>query len=361
LRNFLCTRNSRNRIAAVVLPLAVLNIGFTPAAAREAGAKILFENRFQLFLIDPATNGVTDLGVRGGTYDWSPDGARIAFVKNPYAQRGRPSELWVMNADGSGLRRLARGLNKAARPEWSRDGSWLAFTNSDPPRQVSQLYVIRPDGSGLRRIVRGIQPSVPRWSPDGKRILYLNRVRQVRSVFVVDVKTARSRRLVHRVDYGGIAWSPKGASISYVQRRRLYVAAANGTRRRRVANLVVWGVHSWSPDGSVIAVEHHQGPSDNRRSDIYLVRADGRGVKRMTHGSDRNAEDLASDWSADGTKLSFTSDRDLAPGGPRELYVMNADGTCETRLTHGAYALDRPAWQPGRSSGPPLLCASALR
>jgi TolB protein len=143
---------SLNRIAAVVLPFAVFSVGFTPAP--EVGAKILFENRFQLF---PATNAVTDLGVQGGTYDWSADGARIAFVKNRYAQGRRPSELWVMNADGSDLRRLARGLNKAARPEWSRDGSWLAFTNSDRRKQLSQLF-IRPDGSGLRRLVRGIQP-----------------------------------------------------------------------------------------------------------------------------------------------------------------------------------------------------------
>jgi Tol biopolymer transport system component len=219
--------------------------------------------------------------------------------------------------------------------------------------------MIRPDGSGLRRLVRGIQPTVPRWSPDGKRILYLNRLKRTWSVFVVELKSSRSRRLVHRVDYGGIAWSPKGTSISYLQRRRLYVAAANGTRRRRAANLVVWGLHSWSPDGAVIAVEHHQGPSDNRRADIYLVRADGRGVKRLTRGSDRNAEDLAADWSADGTKLSFTSDRDLEPGGPRELYVVNADGSCETRLTRSAYAQDTPAWQPARSSGPPLRCAGA--
>jgi Tol biopolymer transport system component len=179
------------------------------------------------------------------------------------------------------------------------------------------------------------------------------------SVFVVDLKTGRSRRLVHRVDYGGISWSPTGSSIGYLQRRRLYVAAGNGTRRRRLANLVVWGLHSWSPDGSVIAAEHHQGPADNRRSDIYLVRVKGRGVQRLTHGTDRNAEDLAADWSADGTKLSFTSDRDIQADGPRELYVVNADGSCETRLTRGAYALGTPAWQPGRSSGPPARCTAA--
>jgi len=235
---------------------------------------------------------------------------------------------------------------------------------------MARLHELRPAQAALATLhqarwfrtppSRSWNPTtVPRWSPHGNRILYLNRVKRTWSVFVVDLKTGRSRRLVHRVDYGGISWSPTGSSIGYLQRRRLYVAAGNGTRRRRLANLVVWGLHSWSPDGSVIAAEHHQGPADNRRSDIYLVRVKGRGVQRLTHGTDRNAEDLAADWSADGTKLSFTSDRDIQADGPRELYVVNADGSCETRLTRGAYALGTPAWQLGRSSGPPARCTAA--
>jgi TolB protein len=110
--------------------------------------------------------GINSLGSPAA---WSPDGRQIAFDRsyrpNPETPRLRfmyVTEVFVMNADGSGQRRLTFG----ARPLWSPDGRGIAFTRSG--RLVGGLYVMNADGSGqplkLARNARGGAA----WSPAGK-------------------------------------------------------------------------------------------------------------------------------------------------------------------------------------------------
>ncbi len=90
---------------------------------------------------------------------WSPDGRRIAFV----SRRDGNSEIYVMNADGSGKRNLTRDRASDDYPTWSPDGRRIAFlrgrlhSNNPGGRGVRRcygyhLYVVNADGSGLRRL-----------------------------------------------------------------------------------------------------------------------------------------------------------------------------------------------------------------
>ncbi len=111
--------------------------------------------------------------------EWSPDGTRIAF----FSDRGGPGEIWVMSADGSGVRRLTQGpsLNASASwapdsnqrrlldgdglsPDWSPDGRWIVFVSRrDGPWD---LYAVRPDGSGLIRLTADTSVEFePQWRP----------------------------------------------------------------------------------------------------------------------------------------------------------------------------------------------------
>jgi Tol biopolymer transport system component len=97
----------------------------------------------------------------GSDAAWSPDGRKIAFVGVRDGNRG----IDVMNADGSGLRRLVRDAGKAdPSVAWSPDGRKIAFTSGRDGN--SEIYVVNADGSGLRRLTRNpAWDANPVWSP----------------------------------------------------------------------------------------------------------------------------------------------------------------------------------------------------
>jgi TolB protein len=127
---------------------------------------------------------------------WSPDGRTIAFART---RAGGPT-LFLVNPQGSRLRRLTRGRS----PTWSPDGKRLAFILG------RNIYVIASDGSGRRRVVAGLRPALygqtfVRWSPDGSKLLYSSGA----DAWVTDTDGMHRTRLVHgRRGVQGIAWRP---------------------------------------------------------------------------------------------------------------------------------------------------------
>jgi Tol biopolymer transport system component len=137
------------------------------------------------FTVRPDGGGLValDYDIRYGY--WSPDGSRIALVDN------RNGRLSVMNADGSGLRALTNHAGQdmlAARlhseySPWSPDGGRIMFTRWDLTVGY-ESYVINADGSGLRRVADGVAFSG--WSPQGDRFAFLAKVNGDFDVFVAN-------------------------------------------------------------------------------------------------------------------------------------------------------------------------------
>src|SRR5262249_41521856 len=103
---------------------------------------------------------------------WSPDGKRIAFVSHA---ANLPTRLWVMNADGTEQADvLGHDLDIAVYPNWTHDGKQIDYGGPNESRQI-QVMQVSPDGSNSAIVTRGPkQHSYGAWSSDGQYLAYVS-------------------------------------------------------------------------------------------------------------------------------------------------------------------------------------------
>jgi len=257
---------------------------------------------------------------------------KIAFTS---ARDGIKYQIYVMNADGSGQTRLTNDSFSDTSPEWSPDGTRIAFDSS--LGSSADIYVMNADGSGQTRLTNNPPGNLdydPAWSPDGARIAFLGTRDQNNDIYVMNADGSGQTRLTNNPLWDtDPAWSPDGARIAFSSARdgnsEIYVMNADGSGQTRLTNSLYSDDPAWSPDGTRIAFI--------RNSNIYVMNADGSGQTQLT-----TLSGLYPSWSPDGARIAFSSRRD----GNAEIYVMNADGSGQTRLTNNTTDDIEPAWSP---------------
>jgi TolB protein len=204
-----------------------------PSAWSPDGREITFgcSDGFFICVVDADGGNLRQLALpslwNGGEPAWSPDGRRIAFVGSK-AGGGLPA-IYVMNADGSQLRRLAR---HALRPTWSPDGRQMAFADSGQ----AVICVMNADGSGRHPLYREHAiGDAPAWSPDGRAIAFVRAYGPARldQIYVMNVN-GRNQRRVTSSHGDDPAWSPDSRKIAYTNGGDIYVINADGTHRTRL-------------------------------------------------------------------------------------------------------------------------------
>jgi len=243
-------------------------------------------------------------------------------------------DIYVVNADGSGLRRLTQGND----PAWSPDGNWIAFTRWTHPQGV---YLIRPDGSDEHPVAIVPETRSPTWAADGRRLAFAQRTKDSSSTpskpgypalpgqenWKVRVVNLDDGKLTDwpgdRFSYAP-AWDPTGERIAHHGQDGLYVTEIKGTPRLITPGYA--GINStspaWSPDGSRIAFMRRQ----HDHWEIFLIAPDGSGMVSITPPPVRSARPINSvspAWSPDGHWLAFVSDRD----GEWKLWAIRPDGS----------------------------------
>jgi TolB protein len=178
---------------------------------------------------------------------FSPDGRRIAFNSN----RDNNNDLYVVNVDGSGLRRLTNNPAIDTSPTWSPNGQQIAFTSDRTG--TPQIYVIGADGTGLRRLTYESYCDRPTWSPPPfNEIAYSSRTGPGHDIKVLDLATNEVRQLTFGLGTNeSPAYSPNGRHIAFMStrgsgRKQIYTIGRDGNGLRRITSLGNNEMPSWS-------------------------------------------------------------------------------------------------------------------
>ncbi len=280
--------------------------------------------------------------------DISGDGV-IVF----YSERDGNSEIYAMNADGTGLRRLTNDPAEDDSPAISPDGSRIVFLTSrhDPapkfPFFKYEIYVMDIDGANQQRLTTtDAGENHPAWSPDGKKIVFdADYDGDGKSeIYTTNADgTGVTRLTTNEANDQFADWSPDGAHIAFSSERDgqwdIYVMDADGHNQRPLTKDPGWEMFpAWSPDGAQIAFFACDAQCRPKRQDIYVMNADGSQVQPLTNIPSVVDEDPA--WSPDGKQLVFQSDRD----GNFEIYAMALDGSNQRRLTNYGGGDFWPSW-----------------
>jgi Tol biopolymer transport system component len=301
-------------------------------------------------------------------------GKIVFVVKRDFVDA--PSDLWVVNADGSGLRRLTRTTVNEYDPVWSPDGRLIAFRASQPfPNHNNRrLVVMNADGTGRRALTQVREAALfAAWSRDGQRILYSGVYAPSGEweVLVMDADGRRTRRPARTPLSGSryVAWTPDGRTIAHGGSGGLRIAAAPTGGSRLVARggevksvsfapsgrYLAWeqsaGVYIGGPDGSnrhrLPGDQHYLGPwpwSPDGRHLLILRREYPGGGLYSVAPSTRRERRLAGDsvnsaaWSPDGRHIVYQDNF--------ELWTLALQTGTRRRIATppGDYVYSEPAW-----------------
>lgn len=307
----------------------------------------------------------------------APAAARAAPAPEPLAgtlvfQDGNGGNIYVMNADGSDLRRLTYGFDPALSP----DGRQVAFTRWDEPRG---LWVINVDGSGERLLLGANQPRSPDWSPDGQSIVFeraagvstclqspfgcleegqllalfggqpclstpfgsfciadfARQSSNVTGLVLVDLATGAGRDLPASESATSPRFLPGSASVLYLDKGGFATTETSGAAapQRLLSTPPLFAPASPSPDGQFIVASRYAG----NRWDLWRWRSDGSQPQALTAPEPLAAQAVnavAPAVSPDGRSLVYLTDS----GGAWQLWVMGADGSNPRPLAPEALA-----------------------
>jgi TolB protein len=324
---------------AIGLLLLVVPVRSTAAPIAAKNGRIVFQRldprrgQPRLYTIEPDGKSLRTLTAPGAAdggdsqASWSPDGRRIVFRR--LSDVGQPDErvdLYVVNADGTGLRNLTRAscsgsCRTSEEPAWSPDGKRIAFsrtTETATAAPVVAIFVMNADGGHVRQLTQrratGTEDHAPTWSPDAKRLAFMRT---------------------------NITVKPAGASV-------IWVMNADGTHAAIVRTIAHrWrgaGAPAWSPDGKRIlyttACWFGDCGQPRTGAQLYTINAGGGGLREVTHVAGNVGRGC---WSPDGKKIVFVRNARVGPTG--DVYTIDADGTGLRRLTRApALNAGDPSW-----------------
>lgn len=304
-----------------------------------------------------------------GAASLSPDGKQVAYtVMHTDTEKGKDfTAIWLVSTQSGKARQLTSGTSQDNNPQWSPDGSQIAFIS--PRNEKPQIFVIPVDGGEARQITtlkQGVGGG-PVWSPDGTQIAftastvveprdfskpyrvdrfvyrfnemeYLDDV--VQSVYVTSADGGEARQLTNdRLMNANPQWSPDGKEL-------LYMAAMSPDAAKvffpslRIINLESgktrdvlegWGeiqAASWTPDGQIVFAGQVSGKTIGSKSDLWVASASGKGGKPKNRTSKLEAG-VAGGLQADMPVYIFSQTILVSKDGSSAYHSVQVGGTVQ--------------------------------
>lgn len=271
--------------------------------------KIVFSSndagRWQISIMDRAGSHLkrlTDLPDDNFAPALSPDGRLIAFTYRKRVGSHGERGIYVMNADGSRLRRLTTPPMAGGMPAFSPDSQRIVFAGW--PRGVATgdllIHIMNVDGSHV--VNTGVPGTVPRYTPDGSRILFT--CQDSRHVYQVCIMDENGGRVIPLTDprYESVAGSMSGDGrhIAFATQRNedgtypwflIYVMDADGSNAHRIQQLDSRGTDPFfTPDGHILFTKLRllRPPNHYGDAQICVMAIDGTGEHCLTRGPREN-------------------------------------------------------------------------
>lgn len=303
-------------VAAMAGALLVGQPPVGPASARNGLIALVGEGGggWDLYLADPdgGVTPLTDTAALEWSPVWSPDGTRLAFVRE--VEPGGPPTDVDCEADPPACERGTPGQYAIVVTTAARDTESVIFESAG---------VINALG----------------WSPDGMHLSFVNE--RLGGLLVLDLGTGNSRLVFDR-SVEGASWSPDGRRLATntwtdASDADIYIAYPDGREPMRLTSGAGFETSpTWSPDGGRIALNFDPDGSA-RDGRIEVMAADGSGRSVLAE------EAYGPAWSPDGTRIAFVKTFGDPTGRSNEVWIMASDGSRQRKLADEG---SRPRWSP---------------
>jgi len=264
---------------------------------------------------------------------------RIGFVNNQTGHK----EVYVMDYDGDGVKRLTDDRSIDLLPRFSADGRRMAYTGYKDGNPDLFLIDLETGRASTLSDEQGLNVAGG-FSPDGTKLLMTLSRGKSPNLYMKDLATGAVERLTSHFGADSTpTFSPDARQVAFVSDRsgnpQIYLLDLKTKQARRLSNMNWCDAPAWSPTGEWIAFAGRANRKD--KMDVFLVDVTGSQVRQLTHGEGSN-EDPA--WSPDGRLIAFSSTRD----GRSKIYVMDADGSAPRLIADVPGASSTPHWSGSR-------------